>query len=276
MCEVWRHDWCGFYKKFYISQWVSARHFFIIWQLLKNMHVVSLYDKTGFSLQPWVNAGFKAFAYDIQNPDKCVQRNGVLYMKADLHDPTCLAMLEKKHAGQVVFLSAFPVCTDLCIGGAVHWARKRNKDAEFQVRAASHVKACADFAERIGCKTWYIENPRGMLGKLWKRADCEINPCDYGGYLDENDEHPLYPKYIPGRDAYKKRTCIWHSPSFSMPIPKLVNPVEMVCKSIQKGEKIYSPVFAKLGGGGGQKTKDIRSATPRGWSEAVYLANNMK
>ena len=258
-----------FVKRFDVACW-----FLLSGRTFKKMQVVSLYDKTGFSLQPWANAGFKAIAYDIQNQGE--ERNGILFLKADLHDAKCLALLEKKHAGQVVFLSAFPVCTDLCIGGAVHWARKREKDAEFQVKAASHVKACADFAERIGCKTWYIENPRGMLGKLWKRADCEINPCDYGGYLDENDEHPLYPKYIPGRDAYKKRTCIWHSPSFSMPIPKLVNPVEMVCKSIQKGEKIYSPVFAKLGGGGGQKTKDIRSATPRGWSEAVYLANNMK
>ena len=132
------------------------------------MQVVSLYDKTGFSLKPWSEAGFLAFAYDIQNPDECVQRDGILFMKADLHDPHCLALLEKRHKGQVVFLRAFPVCTDLCIGGAVHWASKRNKDPQFQVTAASHAKACADFAEIIGCKTWYIENPRGMLGKLWR------------------------------------------------------------------------------------------------------------
>jgi hypothetical protein len=254
---------------------MSARHVLLSGNYLKKCKSSVCMDKTGFSLQPWAAAGFCAFAYDIQNPDECVQIDGVLFMKADLHDPTCLAMLEKRHKGQVVFLSAFPVCTDLCIGGAVHWASKRGKDPQFQTKAAAHAVACANFAEKIGCKTWYIENPRGMLGKLWRKANCEIHPCDYGGYLNENDEHPLYPKYIPGRDRYKKRTCVWHSASFEVPPQKPVDPVELICTSITKGDKTYSPAFAMLGGGGGQKTKDVRSATPRGWSQAVYLANRL-
>ena len=94
--------------------------------------VVSLYDKTGFSLEPWVIDGFAAFCYDLANPDPCESRNGILFMKADLHDPETLKNLVKRHKGCVAFLSAFPVCTDLCLGGAVHWGRKRKEDPLFQ------------------------------------------------------------------------------------------------------------------------------------------------
>ena len=143
----------------------------------------------------------------------------------------------------------------------------------FQEIAAGRVKTCAEFAENVACDVWYVENPRGMLNKLWRRSNCEIHPCEYGGYLPEDDTHPLYPKHIPGRDAYKKRTCIWHSAKFTVPAPKRIDPIEYTCKSKTKGEKLYSPAFAKLGGGGGQKTKDIRSASPRGWCLAVWDAN---
>jgi hypothetical protein len=235
--------------------------------------VVSLYDKTGLSLQPWVAAGYECFAYDIMNPSPCEDCDGVLFMREDLHDPAALERLVKRHKGCVKFLSAFPVCTDLSNAGANHWKRKEEANPDFQRSAASHAMKCAEFAERVGAETWYIENPRGALSKYWRPSNCEIHPYEYGGYLPENDEHPLYPEYIPPRDAYKKRTAIWHSESFTLP-PKIpVKPIELEYNSKQKGVKTYSITAGKLGGGGGQRTKDIRSATPRGWALAVCRSN---
>jgi hypothetical protein len=66
--------------------------------------VISLYDKTGFSLEPWVTDGYAAFCYDIANPDPCESRNGILFIKADLHDPGTLKNLAKRHKGWVAFL----------------------------------------------------------------------------------------------------------------------------------------------------------------------------
>ena len=194
-------------------------------------------------------------------------------MRADLHDPDVIKQLVKRHKGCVRFMSAYPVCTDLCLGGAVHWEKKRNADPDFQEKAAAHAMACESFAEAVKCPKWYIENPRGALNKMWRRADMEMHPYEYGGHLPRYDTHPNYPEYIPPRDAYKKRTCIWHSDSFRVPEKRIVIPVSVVCNSKVKGTKEYSPAFAKLGGGGGRRTKDIRSATPRGWARAVYLSN---
>lgn len=232
---------------------------------------ISLYDKTGFSLQPWAAAGYECFAYDIANPLHEV-RDGVTFVREDLHDPATLDRLAQLHCGRVKFLSAFPVCTDLSNTGAPHWHRKRLANPDFQHTAASHVIKCAEFAQRVDADVWYVENPRGALSRFWRRADCEISPYEYGGYLDEEDVHPLYPKYIPPRDAYKKRTCIWHSDSFQVP-PKIpVPPIEVEYNSKTHGKQTYSLSAGKLGGSG-QRTKDIRSATPRGWALAVCLSN---
>ena len=103
--------------------------------------VVSLYDKTGLSLQPWVAAGYVCFAYDIMNPSPCVDRDGVLFMREDLHDSTALERLAKRHKGCVKFLSAFPVCTDLSNAGANHCKRKEEANPDFQLTAASHSMA---------------------------------------------------------------------------------------------------------------------------------------
>ena len=62
-------------------------------------------------------------------------------------------------------------------------------------------------------------------------------------------------------DAYLKKTCIWSGNRFVMPSKKPVN--------VDPG---YSDQYKKLGGKS-LKTKNIRSATPRGFAKAVFLAN---
>lgn len=114
--------------------------------------------------------------------------------------------------------------------------------------------------EILDCR-WALENPVSVISSKWRKPDFTFNPFEFGGYLQLDDKHPDYPEYIMPRDAYPKKTCIWHGNGFNEPKK---NPVE-----VQPG---YSLQHKKLGGKS-LKTKNIRSATPRGFALAVYEAN---
>ena len=64
-------------------------------------------------------------------------------------------------------------------------------------------------------------------------------------------------------DAYTKKTCLWTGVGFVMPTK--------VAVEVGKG---YSAQYKKLGGKS-QRTKDIRSATPRGFAIAIHDANKV-
>ena len=80
----------------------------------------------------------------------------------------------------------------------------------------------------------------------------------YNIYMEKMTE---YPEYIKPRDAYPKKTCLWTGGEFVMP--------EKMPVDISPG---YSDQHKKLGGKS-ERTKNIRSATPRGFAKAVFLAN---
>jgi len=244
--------------------------------------VLSLYDFTGEAVRPWAEAGYQCHIYDIKHPEvperiDVGKRGGsITKHRADLHNPFTIDLL----AGQwgeagVVFLSAFPVCTDLAVSGARHFAQKEEEYPGFQLRAAGRAMWCADLAEHLGCP-YYIENPVSRLSTLWRKPDYTFNPCDFGGYIPIGQhEHPRWPEVIPPRDAYTKRTCLWTGGGFVMPVPSFVDPVRVRYQKADGSWTVGSPQFGKLGGKS-QRTKDIRSATPRGFARAVYLDNGME
>ena len=233
--------------------------------------VLSLYDLTGEALRPWAEAGYECFAYDIQHDGKRTE-DGITYVHADLHDYATLLALIATHTDKVCFLSAFPPCTDLAVSGALHWSKKAETNPDFQTEAAGHVKKCHWVGVALDCP-FYIENPIGALARLWRKSDYKFDPCDFGGYLPEDDVHPRWPDIIPPRDAYRKKTCLWTGGKFKMPMSKFVDYVNVTCtrKDSAKGRN-YSPVH-KGTGGKSLKTKNIRSATPRGFAKAVFLTN---
>ena len=164
---------------------------------------------------------------------------------------------------KVDFLCGFPVCTDLAVSGSSHFKNKAKLNPKFQTEATQHAINCAGLAERFGCP-YMIENPVSRLATLWRKPDYYFHPFEYGGYLANGDaEHPTWPEYIPPRDAYSKKTCLWVSARFVMPPKK---PVE--CESFGASRQ------HRLLGGKSIKTKNIRSATPRGFAKAVFLANS--
>ena len=241
---------------------------------LLHMHVVSLYDFSGDAVRPWAQAGFECFAYDIQHTDWTTDSDGIHYVHADLYKDETWSTLVERHQGQTVIVFGFPVCTDMSLAGASVWERKRRDNPDFQKIAAQRARRCAEFAEQLHCRRWMVENPVGALSRLWRKPNFIFNPCDYGGHLSADDAHPRYPSVIPPRDAYRKRTCIWCGPDFVPPETRPVEP-QVVHRTRPDGKRVcLSPMWVKLGGKT-QRTKNIRSATPRGFATAVFRANGL-
>lgn len=224
--------------------------------------VVSLYDFTGEALKPWAAAGYTCHAFDIQHPREGRIEDGITYRYADLHKAdTFRELLAEFIYSPTMFGMAFPVCTDLAVSGAAWFKKKTLADPDFQIKAVNHAVACSVFFEDLGIP-YFIENPVSVLATKWRKPDYSFHPYEYGGYIaDDQAEHPRWPEYIAPRDAYPKKTCLWTGCGFTMPEKKSV--------AVPAG---YSTQHKKLGGKS-QRTKDIRSATPRGFARAVFAAN---
>lgn len=229
--------------------------------------IISLYDFTGEAVKPWAMAGYDCVCFDIQHSmvNPVVEKHGrgsITYIHADLHNRETLSEIAIQYMGKAVFLMAFPVCTDLAVSGAAHFDKKRIADPLFQVKAVDHARWCAHVADALGVP-YLIENPVSVLSTQWRKPDHKFDPYQYGGYIPEDQApHPTWPEYIAPRDAYPKKTCIWSGNGFVMPE---IRPVDC--------PKGYSTQHNKLGGKS-MKTKNIRSATPRGFAMAVFHANS--
>jgi len=221
--------------------------------------VISLYDLTGEAMKPWAEAGYECHCFDIQHEGSQVI-DGIQYHHADLYDPATLQMIADDHS-DAVFACAFPPCTDLAVSGARHYASKRETNPLFQIEATYHATQAAELFETIGCP-YFIENPVSVLSTLWRKPDHSFHPFEYGRYIPLlQSEHPRWPEYIAPYDRYTKKTCLWTGNGFTMPDKDAV--------SAPNG---LSTQHLKLGGKS-QRTKDIRSATPRGFAIAVHKAN---
>lgn len=223
-------------------------------------HVVCLFDENGISGHDWAEVGHTVFCYDIEHKAVRFERVGFgmkVFLPWDVTQPNAFLDVVDRHAGKTVMSMAFPPCDDLTVAGAAWFAKKREKDPLFQTKAMKMVLN-ADIICTALEAPYFIENPVGVLSTKWRKPDHIFNPYEFGGYLPEDDVHPLYPEYIVSRDAYPKKTCLWVGCGFTLPAKKPV--------PTQEG---YSLQHTKLGGKS-KRTKRIRSATPRGFARAVF------
>ena len=228
--------------------------------------VISLFDLTGVMAQPWVEADYQCFIFDIQH-------SGLRSVTQQLEEGANPVKVsgDYKEWGKVAsnifqdydvkMLFSFPPCTDLAVSGASHFEKKRQADPEYRDKAMSMVYHGYDVAKFYDVP-FMIENPVSVISSLWRKPDYIFHPYEYGGYLGADDKSPY--ELIPTQDRYTKKTCLWTGNGFIMPTKK---PVELPT------DYKYSPQHLKLGGAG-LKTKNIRSATPRGFSWAVKFAND--
>ena len=234
--------------------------------------VVSLFDSSGIVLKPWALQGADCYCFDIKNETKF--EDGIQYVKADLN-PGSLGWIDVERVLQssmgIRIGFSFPPCNDLASSGSRHFAKKRKKDPLFQRTAVSRAVISQKRFSKNGF-AFCIENPVGMLSSLWMPPMLYWHPYEFGGYLPDDDVHPLYPEYIPPRDAYTKKTGAWFGGGFVFPEKRAVDP-EVLQRTTKNGRLIRGSRQFMLLGGSSDRTKTIRSLTPRGISEAFYQAN---
>ncbi|MGL4349469.1 MAG: hypothetical protein ACRDC7_00775 [Aeromonas veronii] len=244
---------------------------------------IFLYDRSGIMAAPWIKAGYECWCFDGQH-DEGITRDGLhikvgMWFYGDKVDEHVATIVDMVGEG-VEFVFGFPECTYLSCSGAGWLYHPEDKHLptserrphplhpdrkERRAEAVELAKLVPRVGEAFGV-AWALENPMSQLSTLWRRGNYVFHPNEFGGYLEDGSPHPMYPDNIPPQDGYKKTTWIWCSDSFVFPPKK-----EVPCAKLGDGEFVMGRNDGL--GGKSQKTKNIRSATPRGFSEAVFLWN---
>lgn len=217
--------------------------------------IISLCDFTGIMVKPWVDAGHYAVLVDPQHETSRVEGN-IEYIAGTIIEamPRLSEIIKSR---DVALVAGFPPCTDVAVSGSRHFELKHSRDKFFQAKAALVAEQCRMVGEAAGCP-WFFENPVSVFSSIFGKPNFTFHPYEFGGYLPEDDKHPLYPGYIKSRDAYPKKTCLWTGGEFELP---------------EKRPVYVAPGYSdqhNLLGGKSLKTKNIRSATPRGFAQAIF------
>lgn len=230
--------------------------------------IYSLFDGSGYMVKDWAEAGHKCYCFNATSGDHGgyepvrIEHPNITYVECWI-DTGFMHFLAKSGIPHPDIVFAFPPCTDLTNAGSRHWAKKAEANPLFQAEAAMVCRIAEAAADYFGCP-YMIENPVGKLSSLWRKPDVIFQPFQYGGYLSEDDVHPSFPELYPCRDAYQKTTCLWFGSGFVMP------EIKSVGKSFH-----FNPGWKKTGGKS-QRTKLMRSLTPRGFARAVFEGNSTK
>jgi hypothetical protein len=200
---------------------------------------VFLCDKTGNMARPWAEAGIKCYCVDVQHSIRKTRIEGNLhFVWGDVRS------WFPPEGETVIFLAAFPPCTHVAVSGARDFETK----GPHMLRDALELfDACRQSGAWSGAP-YVLENPIGVLSKI-----PHIGTPDY--YF-----HPWeYTEFDP-TDNYTKKTCLWTGGGFVMPP-----------KAIAKGLPPPDDRIHKCPPS--EDRSNFRSATPMGFSRAVFLAN---
>lgn len=204
--------------------------------------VISLFDKTGNMVRPWADAGYRCICFDIQHVDKSV-RDGVMFV----HWDALVGLPTIPPDSLVEFGFAFPPCTHLAVSGA-RWFKGKGLRALAQ--SVEMFGVAAEFLEETVIDGRYgLENPVSTISTYWRKPDYTFHPSDYTGF--ELNDH------------YSKTTNIWAGEGFVMPAanraPELAG--------IKPDNRIHAAPPS-------DDRADFRSATPMGFTRAVFAANH--
>lgn len=223
---------------------------------------IFLCEFIGLAAEPWLEAGIECWLIDPKHPEHVTRdpsKPGLVKVGYTVLEalPIIRALIKSRN---IIHVAAFPVCDDLTVAGTGSWARKFDEDRYFQAKASILITQCIMVGEMSG-SGYYWENPVGASSTIFGKPSFYFDPADYGGYLPEDDIHPLWPDIYPARDAYPKKTCIWAGGGLVIPEKK---PIKLLSED--------NPGWKKLGGKSA-RTKEIRSSGPRGYLRAVFEAN---
>lgn len=159
--------------------------------MIMDQIVLSLCDRTGIMVQPWLEAGYECWIVDTRHPDGMTRDGNLVRVGCDVthFDPLVIP-----DPPSIVF--AFPPCTNLAVSGA-RWFE--DKGLEQLYASLGLVVACKRICEASGAP-WMLENPVGTLSSYWRPPNYIFQPWQYG-------------------DTYSKKTCLWTGGGFVMPSP---------------------------------------------------------
>lgn len=155
---------------------------------MSNGIVLSLCDRTGVMVQPWLDAGYECWIVDVQHPVGQTFDGRLVRFGCDVRD------FRDHEDINLAAVFAFPPCTNLSVSGARWFA---DKGLESLHDSLGIVVACKRICEASGAP-WMLENPVGMLSSYWRKPDYTFQPWQYG-------------------DTYTKKTCLWTGNGFVMP-----------------------------------------------------------
>jgi hypothetical protein len=196
--------------------------------------VLSLFDLTGKWSQPWEEAGYQVYRFDIQDDPEVGDINN--FSTEFFND------WFGDFDGMDIYavLAACP-CTDFAVSGARHFAAK-DEDGR-TVASVRLVHQTLRTIEYFKPAVWAIENPVGRIESLGGLPPWRLS---------------FDPNHIG--DPYTKKTLLWGRFNADLPIAP-VEPTE--------GSKMHQKY-----GGKSLATKNARSATPEGFAYGFFVANN--
>lgn len=202
--------------------------------------VVLLCNLTDAAGADWEAAGYSVVMVDPQHgSDSSIGRI------TRIASTVLEAMPRLANIRDAVLTAGFPPCTDVAVSGARWWEAKRAADPYFQAKAAIVAEQCRTVGIMLGSK-WFFENPVSAFSKIFGPPSHTFNPSDFTGY--ERD------------DNYTKKTCLWSGGGFIMP-------------EAFRDETLGAPDDRIHKAPPGEDRANFRSATPRGFCRATYLAN---
>ena len=207
--------------------------------------MVSLFDLTGTMAQPWLDAGYECWIVDIQHPvvydSDGITKEGDLYkVNADLMMP----WVPPFDRDRIAFVAAFPPCDHLAVSGA-RWFK--GKGLRKLASSISMFATAAEFCEWSGAP-YLIENPVSNISSHWRKPDHSFHPWHYTNFCLA--------------DNYTKKTCLWTGGGFVMPESNIATGLG------EPDDRIHKCPPSK-------ERANIRSATPTGFAEAVFLTNGL-
>lgn len=186
--------------------------------------VLSLCDRTGVMVEPWLAEGYECWIVDVQHEPGEHVDGRLVRVGADIR-----TWLPPRRDYAAAF--AFPPCTNLAVSGA-RWFQE--KGMRGLIDGLELVERCREILNWTDAP-WCLENPVSVISSYWRKPDYTFQPWHYG-------------------DLESKKTCLWTGNGFVMPTPihatqpaGVTERVWRMAPSADRGDRrsITAPGFAR-------------------------------
>jgi hypothetical protein len=209
--------------------------------------VITLFDYTGAWALPYQKAGYLVFQVDLKLGIDILTWN---YKFID--------------RDRVAVILAAPPCTDYTKSGAQYWkAKDKNGSTALSNSLVQKTLEIVDYFYHEDL-IWALENPAGRLRRMLQGKFEKGEPT----FQVPERLKPLVAKphliFDPSDygDPWTKQTCLWGQ--FGI----------LKKKEVQEFRWAAQGSWTQLLGGKSDKTKELRSITPAGFTRAFFEANN--